>query len=59
MNRRRLIQLMLLLVLGSPPPGFAQAENAGIRHIQAAIILDGAAAPFLGTAMCRMNKSVM
>ncbi len=56
MSLRRLIQLMLLLVLGSASPIFAQTENAGIRHIQAAIILNGAAAPFLGTAMCRVNE---
>ncbi|MBN7805252.1 hypothetical protein JZX86_07720 [Agrobacterium rosae] len=56
MSLRRLVQLMLLLVLGSPPPGFAQTENAENRHIQAAIMLDGTADPFWGTAMCRVNE---
>ncbi|WP_416408735.1 hypothetical protein [Agrobacterium rosae] len=56
MSLRRLIQLMLLLVLGSPLPGFAQTANSESRHIQAAIMLDGTADPFLGTAVCRVNE---
>ncbi|SCX00601.1 hypothetical protein DSM25558_0152 [Agrobacterium sp. DSM 25558] len=56
MSRCRLSQLVFLVALGSSSPSFAQTANSESHHVQAAIMLDGTADPFLGTAMCRVNE---
>ncbi|POO57426.1 hypothetical protein CTT39_01660 [Agrobacterium rosae] len=48
--------MLFLLALGSSSPSCAQTANSESRHVQAAIMLDGTADPFLGTAVCRVNE---